>query len=257
MKSKTSLEVLQVFLILTLFLSVFGCSTTGDKEDIFDPEASLKEANALIEKGDYDKAREILDDIRARDASQKYATLAILRNADTYFEDEMYEEAVAEYEGFLNLHSRHKYASYAQYKLAMSYYNRIKTVDVSYSWALRAKKEFEKLQRNFPRNPYMSITDSRINACNRILAEYEFYVGSFYFKKGSYRAAANRFNGILVNYPESKKESDTLYYLGLSYENMGRRDEAIETLNLLIDKFPAIELSVEAKELIASFDREK
>ena len=62
---------------------------------------------------------------------------------------------------------------------------------------------------------------------------------SFYFKKGSYEAAANRFNGILAKYPGSKHESDTLYYLGLSYENMGQRDKAVDTLTTLIDKFPA------------------
>jgi outer membrane protein assembly factor BamD len=103
----------------------------------------------------------------------------------------------------------------------------------------------------------MDITESRISACERILAEYELYVGNFYFKKGSYQAAVQRFNGLLKDYPDSKNESEALYYLGLSYENMGQRDEAIYALNLLIKKFPTIELSNEARELLASFDSKK
>jgi outer membrane protein assembly factor BamD len=243
------------FLIIFLILTT-ACSTdkTALKEaDIFDPEASLKKANELITEGKYEEAREILESIIARDASQHYSTLAKLRIADTYFEDESYEEAAVEYESFLDIHPYHKYSSYAQYMLAMSYFRRIKTVDVSYSWAKRALREFEKLQRNYPRNPYMDIVESRIKACKRTLAEYEFYVGSFYFKKGSFRAAARRFNGLLENYPDSNKVAEALYFLGLSYENLGQRDKAVSTLNNLIEKFPNIEISNRAKEVIASF----
>ncbi len=211
----------------------------------------------MIKDRYFEESREILETIKAKDASQKYATLAKIRIADTYFEEGLYEEAAVEYESFVDMHPYHKYASYAEYKLAMSYFKRIKSVDVSYSWARRALKEFEKLQRNYPRNPFMDFTDSRIKMCKRILAEYEFYVGSFYFKKGSYEAAANRFHGMLQNYPGSKKESEALYYLGLSYENLGQREKAVTVLTALIEKFPTIKLSNEAKELIASFEKKK
>jgi outer membrane protein assembly factor BamD len=251
--------VKKCLLSIILLLFVFACSLNKTAKDtnVFEPEASFKEANDLITKGYYDEAREILETIKAKDATQKYATLAKVRIADTYFEDGLYEEAAVEYESFLDMHSYHKYAPYAQYKLALCYFKRIKTIDVSYSWAHRAWEEFKKLQRNYPRNPYMGVTESRINMCKRILGEYEFYVGNFYFKKGSYKAAANRFEGMLQNYPDSKKESEALYYLGLSYENLGKRDKAVTILTSLIEKFPSIKLTNEAKEIIASFDGKK
>jgi len=169
-------------------------------------------------------------------------------------EDGWYDEAIVEYESFLDIHPYHKYAPYAQYKIAMSYFNRIRTVDVSYSWARKALNEFRKLQERYPRNPYMDSIDSRMRTCNRYLAEYEFYVGNFYFKKESYQAAAQRFDGMLREYPDSKKESEALYYLGLSYKNMGDKEKAIVSLSALIDKFPATRLSAEAKGLIDSYD---
>ena len=100
----------------------------------------------------------------------------------------------------------------------------------------------------------MDAIDSRIRTCNRYLAEYEFYVGNFYFKKESYQAAAQRFDGMLLKYPNSRKESEALYYLGLSYKNMGDKEKAIVTLSALIDKFPATRLSAEAKGLIDSYN---
>jgi len=250
------MPVILIRLAFIFFLLVFmsACATTEKEPTVFDPESSLNEATEKMKKGYYEEAREILKTIVAKDASQQYALLAKLKIADSYFEDELYEEAVAEYENFLKVHEQHKFSSYAQYHLAMSYFKRIKTPDVSFTAAKRALAEFEKLQRNYPRNPYMDITESRIKSCKRVLAEHEFYVGEFYFKKGSFEAAISRLQALLDTYPGSIKESVALYYIGLSYENLGQRDNAVTTLTTLIHKFPATELSNEAKKLISSFN---
>jgi outer membrane protein assembly factor BamD len=242
--------------VILIALSVFaGCAFFKEaiKEPEFDPEKSFEEANELMEDGFHEKARELLEDIMVKDPSRKYSTLARIRIGDTYFEEELYDEAIVEYESFLDLHPYHKYAPYAQYKVAMSYFNRIRTVDVSYSWAKWALREFRKLQERYPRNPYMDSVDGRIRTCNRILAEYEFYVGDFYFKKGAYNAAAERFGGLIRTYPDSKKESEALYYLGLSYMNIGDKEKAIFYLGSLVDKFPATKLSAEAQGIIDSY----
>ena len=243
-------------LLIIIILNFSGCTFLKEaiKEPVFDPEKSFQEANGLMDKGFHEKAREILETIVAKDASRKYSTLARVRIADTYFGDELYEEAIVEYKGFLDIHPYHKYAAYAQYKVAMSYFNRIKTVDVSYSWAKKALVEFRVLQERYPRNPYMDVIESRIRKCKRYLAEYEFYVGDFYYKKGSYRAAAQRFDEMLRKYPESKKESEALYYLGLSYKSLGEREKAMFTLGALIEKFPSTRLSIEAKGVIDTYD---
>jgi len=243
-------------LTFILFLPVFiiSCATTEKEPTVFDPEVSLSQATEKMKEGNYQEAREILQAIIAKDASQQYAMIAKLKIADSYFEDELYEEAVAEYENFLKVHEQHKFSSYAQYQLAMSYFKRIKTPDVSYTIAQKALAEFEKLQREYPRNPYMDITESRIKSCKRVLAEHEFYVGEFYFKKGSFEAAILRLQALLDSYPGSIKESEALYYIGVSYENLGQRDNAVTTLTTLIHKFPATELSNEAKKLISSFN---
>jgi outer membrane protein assembly factor BamD len=218
----------------------------------FEPSEMLKEADQLISNKKYEEARDILEEIRVKDASRKYATIARLRIADTFFEDGAYEEAGVEYGSFLNLNDRHRYASYAQFKLAMCYFKRIKSVDVSYSWAKQALHEFEKLQQNYPRNPYLDTVDDRIKVCKRILADFELYVGKFYFKKGSFNAAVLRLNNILHSYPDSDSEPDALYYMGVSYKNLGEQDKAVAALNSLIEKYPAMKISGKAKEVLAS-----
>jgi len=243
--------------LFILVILVFSCSKGKRDTSFIEPADMLKEADVLISEKKYEEAREILEDIRVRDTSRKYATIARLRIADTFFEDESYEEAALEYETFLNVHTRHRYASYAQFKLAMCHFKRIKAVDVSYSWARRALDEFEKLQHNYPRNPYLDISEERIKVCKRVLAEFELYVGRFYFKKGSYDAAMLRFNNILENYPDSDMEPDALYYIGISYKNLGQQDKAEASLNYLIEKYPSMEITGKAKEVLTSIIESK
>ncbi len=253
------LQIINKLLLLVLVLLLFsGCSSKKDavkKTPVFKAEESFNQANDKIDKGRYEDAREILERIKTQDITGEYSTLAQIRIGDTFFKEGLYEEASVEYEHFLSMRPHHKYSSYVQYQIAMTYFKRIETIDVSYSVAQKALKEFEKLLHRYPRNPYIDIVENRIKRCKNILAEYEFYVGEFYFKKGSHKAAAGRFDKLVKNYPNSRKEAESLYYLGVSYKNLGDMDKSIEALTSLIEKYPTVELAKEAKEIIASFNK--
>jgi len=104
---------------------------------------------------------------------------------------------VAEYRKFLEIYPDHQYASYAQYQVAMVYFNQIESPERGYGGAAKALVEFEKLKKDFPRNPYKELIDLRIEKCRTVMADYEYLVGEFYRKKGSYNAAIERFEGLL------------------------------------------------------------
>ena len=250
--NRTVKKYLVLFIVLLLLSACSSDKSAQKKTSIFEAESVFNEANEKIKKGFYENAREILQNIKVQDTSGKYAPLAQIRIGDSYFEEGLFEESAVEYDHFLKLHPHHKYAPYAQYQLAMSYFKRITTVDVSYSYAQMALKKFENLLRLYPRNPYINVVQSRIDMCNRILAEYEYYVGTFYFKKGSYNAAALRFNTVINNYPDSRKEPEALYYLGLSHKNMGDNSKARTVLTYLTEKYPSTELSKKAQKILAS-----
>ncbi|MEW6587354.1 MAG: outer membrane protein assembly factor BamD [Nitrospirota bacterium] len=251
-------RILVFIFISMLTLSVLSCggkSAVRKPAEKFDPEKAFARANEQFDKKDYEQARATFLEVKNRDMTKKYAPLAQLKIADSYVKEEETELAVAEYRKFLEAYPDHQYASYAQYQIATVYFEQIEGPERGYGGAAKALEEFEKLKKLYPRNPYRDVVDLKIEKCKNVIAEYEYLVGSFYYKKGSYAAAIGRFEGLLKQYPDYKGEPQALYYAGLSYKNLGQKEKAVEYLARLIEKYPGNKLSGSAKKEIASLKK--
>ena len=248
-----------ILLLLILFLLLPSCESfkrAATPVEVqygnFDAKGYFYQANELVNAGQLSEAERVLEAIIAQDATKQYEPLARVRLADVYYQKGGYEQAALEYENFLELHPHHEYAALTQYRLAMSYYKQIKNVDTGYELIQKALKEFRKLQTTYPRNPYMEETEQRIQVCLNFLAEFESYVGDFYYKKDSYKAASLRYRGLIYKYPNFKNESEVLLKLGKAYKNIGEQYRAVETFKTIIQRYPNSEHAEEAQELISS-----
>lgn len=244
-----------IFLILYSF-SCSGKASVKPAEE-FNAEKSFAKANKLIDNDDYAEARTILLEIKNRDLSKKYAPLAQLKIADSYVKEEEPELTVAEFRRFLEIYPDHRYAPYAQYQIAMVYFGQIESPERGYGGAARALAEFEKLKKDFPRNPYKDLINIRIKRCRNIMADYEFLVGEFYLKKGSYSAAIGRFEALLASFPDSRKEADALLNLGISYKKTGQKERSEEYFDRLLKKYPNSPLTSKAEKELFSLKADK
>ncbi len=241
-----------LFLVsLLLVLSVIGCSSKKEvRPASFDAKQYLQKANKLIEDEEYDEARRLLLEVKNRDLTHQYAPIAQLKIAETFVKDEDYENAINEYERFLRLYPEHTQAPYAQYQIAMIYFRQIEGPERGAGGARRAMAEFEKLLRLYPRNPYREAAKLRIKKCKNLIAQYEFLVGSFYYKKDSYRAAIGRFEGLVKDFPEFKRLDEVLYLLASSYQELGKTNEAKQYASELINRFPSSQWAERAREIL-------
>jgi len=234
-----------------LFLMLFVLSCSGKQAvkpaERFDPEKTFALANEEFENKEYEKARALFLEVKNRDLTKKFGPQAELKIADSYVKEDEPELAIADYKKFLDTYPDHQYAPYAQYQIAMIYFNQIEGPERGYGGAARALAEFEKLKKLFPRNPYKDIVDLQIEQCRKTIAEYEFLVGKFYFKNESYNAAIGRFEGLLKKFPDYKEESEVLFYTGISYKKLNQKEKAIEYFTRLIEKYPNNKLIKDAK----------
>ncbi len=226
-------------LIICLFFIITGCGgKTPLKKDEFDPVAYLKKADELIAKKEFEEARKLLLEIKNRESAKEYAPIAQLKIADSYLKEDETELAITEYRRFIELYPESTYAPYAQYSIGMAYFRQIESAERGAGTAKKALQEFLKLQEMYPRHPYGEILPLRIQKCRNIIAEGELLIGKFYHKKGSYKAAIGRLEGILKEYPDFKNLDETLYLLIDSYKKLEISDKVKQYSMMLREKFP-------------------
>jgi outer membrane protein assembly factor BamD len=115
----------------------------------------------------------------------------------------------------------------------------------------KALEGFEKLRKDFPGSRYDGPAFEKIQECHDHLAQMHLFVGQFYYRRGSYLAAAHRFEQIMKLYPDKSVAPDALYFLALSYHDLGADDWASEKLTLLAEKYPDSAHSSEGRSLLA------
>jgi outer membrane protein assembly factor BamD len=226
----------KAILILLLVLTA-GCAA---KEPPFDAVRVFNDAEQNMRDENFEKARKDYQQIQEKSPDKSYDATIMLRVADTYFGEEKYSEALVEYQNFLNYHPVHKDAPYAQYQIAMCSYKELTTIDRDPTPAHTAIREMQKLLEKYPKSGYDDQAKKYIAICRDWIADYEFYVAHFYWKTEAYKAAIGRCEKLLHDYPGSPVEKDTLYYAGLSYMELGERDQARAKFETLAQKYPAM-----------------
>ncbi len=200
--------------IMLVFLSS-GCSYI-DKvlgrgaEEEADAGELMSQGNEDLTKGRYKDAVDSFQKIKDRFPYSKHALNAELKMADALYLQDEYEQAYAAYDEFEKLHPKHKDMPYVIYQKGMSNFGQIKSKDREQAHTLKAKEEFERLIKRFPRDEYANKARKNLRECLISLAEYELYVANFYYKQGKYRAALGRYTYILNNYPDMGHYQDAM-----------------------------------------------
>jgi outer membrane protein assembly factor BamD len=186
---------------------------------------------------------------------KNYDPNVIMKRGEAFFDKEEFAEAIVEYQHFLELHRAHQLAVYAQFRMAESHLRMAKSIDRDPEPIQKAITAFEKLRKEFPNSKYEGQALQRLEDCHDWLAQTHLFVGQFYYRRASYLAAAHRFDLIMKDYPEKKVAPEALYYLALTYQELGANDWAAEKLQLLVEKYPNSEVSGSGRRLLAKLEK--
>jgi outer membrane protein assembly factor BamD len=182
---------------------------------------------------------------------KNYDPNVIMKRGEAFFEKEEYTEAIVEYNHFLDLHRAHVLASYAVFRIGESQLKLTKGIQRDPSPIQKALEAFERVRKDFPGSRYDGPALQKIQDCHDLLAQTHLFVGEFYYRRGSYLAAAHRFEQIMKLYPDKSVAPDALYFLALSYHDLGADDWASEKLTLLAEKYPNSAHSSAGQSLLA------
>ena len=225
-KSNLIVRYISVAIMAVSFLG--GCALLDEffpEEEEKGPAELMSDGMSNLEKGRYENASENFQNVKDRYPYSKYAITAELKMADALFKTEEFEEAYEAYDEFERLHPKNRDIPYVVYQKGMCHFLQVTTVDRDQSNTLKAKEDFDRLVRKFPRDDYAGRARKKIRRCLIYLAEYELYVGHYYYNMGKYKTAMGRYSHIIQNYPDMGQYHEAIEYRGKCKQKISKEKE--------------------------------
>ncbi len=189
----------------------------------------------------------------------EYGPAARLGLADSYFKEggsANYILAIAAYREFLTLYPSHPKSDYAQFEVAEGYFLQRNRPDRDQTTTDRALAEYQRLLDVYSSSPYVDTARGRIRQCRQSLARAEFLAGYFYQRtRQAYRAAVNRYEIILSDYPDYEQFDEVLLRMAEALAASGRAAEALPHLGRLLAEYPHSSHADEARRMMNDLSR--
>lgn len=235
--------------ILFSITVLHGCSSTPKKE--YTALELYNQGEALFTKSRYEEAVDKWKKVKEEFPEPELAAKAEIGIANAYFLNNSFIEAGSAYEDFRKLHPTHDLAQFALYRQSLSSYNLITGIDTDQTPTKNAMTLFESFVKQYPRSQYVPKVQDKISECRGKLAQYEIYVGRFYYRTDYYIAAIARLEKVLETYPDYKGHDETLYYLGKSAMETRDNEKMQSAFVRLIREYPNSEYIGEVRKLLA------
>jgi outer membrane protein assembly factor BamD len=267
-KKKARIVLAGAGLLIGIGLTAPGCAGSGTKkpdkitqELLTQPKEQLFEkGKTLIDKKKYEEGRKYLNYVFETYPNETMGREALLMVADSYFKQKnaaAYTEARFRYRDYLNRYPGAPKRDYARYQFALCYDREHEKPDRDQTATREAIDQYNALIREFPDSGYAGAARERIRQLTDLLAEHDFSVGYFYFRKGSTAAALNRFTTLEQRFPDYGGKDKLFFHEGMALERLGRTDEARRYFGRVVEEYPKSEWAKKARSKISAFKGEK
>lgn len=227
-----------------------GCATPQVNKPA---DLLYREGEQFFQDGRYEDAIAQWKKVKESYQSPELTTKAELNIADAYFQNSDYIEAAAGYEDFRKLHPKHPQADFALYRLGLSHFNQIHSIDTDQTPVKNAQTTFDLYLKLYPEGAHLADVQEKLRECRDKQLQYELYVGRFYLSTDAYKAAIARFEESLKMFTDSARRDEVLYYLGRAYLEDGQKTKGREIFSRLAREFPGSAYIAEANKAMDTF----
>lgn len=210
-------------------LVLAGCSNdpfSTQPMDNFTASEIYDQAEQRLAKGDAEEAARFFGEVERIYPYSEWAKRALVMQAFAYHRAAKYDAARGAAQRFVDFYPADSDAAYAQYLLALSYYDQIDDVGRDRALILNALTELRKVIENYPGSEYARSASLKFDLAFDLLAGKEMEVGRFYLKRGNYTAAITRFRIVVADFPTTTHTAEALHRLVEAYLALGLRGEA-------------------------------
>ncbi len=255
-KKTGSLALLAVFVLFSLW----SCKPKPMEiaPEIASSDEALFKAGQEYMKKDKEKARLYFRQVIDSFPKSFYAQRAKLAIADSYFDagDEgSMILAASEYREFIQLYPYSPSASYAQFRIAMTFFKKTYKPERDQTKTIQALAEFKKVIANFPLSEEAKEAQKKITECEERLAAHTLSIGKHYYRIKAYKASISRMTDILTDYPSFSGMDEVYFYLADAYCRSGKTEEGMPYFMKLVTDYPQSKYAKKARERIEEINR--
>jgi outer membrane protein assembly factor BamD len=169
----------------------------------------------------------------------QWAKRALIMQAYAYHRDRDYEDARAAAQRFLDTYPGDEDAAYAQYLLALSFYDQIEEVGRDQGLTFQALRGLREVIERYPDTEYARSAILKFDLAFDHLAAKEMEIGRYYLKRQHYNAAINRFRVVVEDFQTTTHTPEALHRLVESYLALGLTEPAQTAAAILGYNFQA------------------
>ena len=210
-------------------LVLAACGSGGEDQrplDSYSAEELFRVAEFELADRDPDEAARYFGEVERLYPYSEWAKRALVMQAFSYHRDRDYEAARGAAQRFLNTYPGDEDAAYAQYLLALSYYDQIEDVGRDQGLTFQALQSLREVIETYPDSDYARSAILKFDLAFDHLAAKEMEVGRFYLKRGHFVAAINRLRVVVEDFQTTTQTPEALHRLVESYLSLGLTDEA-------------------------------
>jgi outer membrane protein assembly factor BamD len=228
-----------------------GCESLSsmnpfDRSERYKPEVTpdipadkiYNEGLRRLQTGDNTGAAKRFADVDKQAPSSALGKKSLLLTAYAHFEASQWDDAISASRRFLASSPQGDDAAYAQYIMAMSYFNQIPDSTRDQERTERALIHMQELVERYPKSEYVNDVREKMIVARDQLAAKEMNTGRFYLEKRNYTGAINRFREVVAKYQTTRHVEEALSRLTEAYMAMGIVNEAQTAAAVLGHNFP-------------------
>ncbi|MEO7277191.1 MAG: outer membrane protein assembly factor BamD [Sphingomicrobium sp.] len=223
-------------------VTLSACSTGSKGKDAAyiarDVNTLYAAAQQTLQSGNYEQAAKLFDEVERQHPYSVWARRAQLMSAFSYYLAHKYNDSISSARRFVTIHPGNAEAPYAQYLIAMSYYEQINDVTREQSTTQQAADAFGELIRRYPDTRYAGDARLKLDLIKDHLGGKDMEIGRFYQRSGQWLAATYRFRNVIDNFQTSSHTPEALERLVECNLALGLPDEARRAAAVLGRNYP-------------------
>ncbi len=190
------------------------------------PEEIYRQAEIQLERGRGADAAELFGEVERLYPYSEWAKRALIMQAFAFHSERDYESSRGAAQRYLDFYPADEDAAYAQYLLALSYYDQIDDVGRDQGLTFQALQALRTVIERYPESDYARSSILKFDLAFDHLAGKEMEIGRYYLRRKQFPAAINRFRVVVEDFQTTTHTPEALHRLVEAYLSLGLEDEA-------------------------------